>query len=145
MLSRYLVGVDMEHTAEIEVIKKELRTTQDSVLLIHSDLKQMSGGIAEMASSMKIMVEVQSDLRLMNERIESRHLAQKEINSLIHARIDATNKILKDKSEVVEKEARNGQFAYDVIKWIGITVGGILTASAVGAWLWVIAHTTPAN
>lgn len=132
----------MEHKEEIEVIKKELRTTQDSVLLIHNDLKQMSRGISEMATAMKVMVEVQSDIRIMNERAESRHNAQKDVNSLLHSRIDSVNKVVKDKSMIVEKEARNGQLAYDVIKWAGLTIGGLLVTSAVGAWLWVVAHST---
>jgi hypothetical protein len=68
----------MEHAVEIDNIKKDLRVTQDSVLLIHQDLKQMSKGISEMAVSMKIMVDVQSDMRLMTERAESRYIAQKE-------------------------------------------------------------------
>ncbi len=128
----------MEHINEIEGIKKELRTTQDSVLLIHNDLRQMSKGIDEMASSMKIIADVQSDMRLMNERIESRHLAQKEANSLLHSRIDATNKVIADKSLIVENGARNGNIAYNILKWIGIAVGTVLIGSIVGSWLYVV-------
>ena len=129
----------MEHAVEIDNIKKDLRVTQDAVLLIHQDLKQMSHGITEMASSMKIMVEVQSDMRLMNERAESRYLAQKETNSRLDLRIDATNKTIKDKSELVEKQANQGSVAYAIIKWTGITIGSILLASVVGSWLYIIA------
>jgi hypothetical protein len=129
----------MEHAVEIDNIKKDLRVTQDAVLLIHQDLKQMSSGITEMASSMKIMVEVQSDMRLMNERAESRYLAQKGVNDLLHLRIDATNKVVSDKSELIGKQASQGSVAYNIIKWIGITIGSILLASVVGSWLYVIA------
>ena len=129
----------MEHAVEIDNIKKDLRVTQDAVLLIHKDLQLMSSGITEMASSMKIMVEVQSDMRLMNERSESRYLAQKSTNELLHLRIDATNKVIKDKSETVEKQAERGDIAYSIVKWVGITIGGILLTSAVGSWLYVIA------
>jgi len=129
----------MEHAVEIDNIKKDLRVTQDSVLLIHQDLKQMSKGISEMAVSMKIMVEVQSDMRLMNERAESRYLAQKETNSRLDLRIDVANKTIKDKSELVEKQAQQGSIAYAIIKWTGGVIGGILLASAIGSWLYVIA------
>ena len=125
----------MEHAEEIDNIKKDLRITQDSVLLIHQDLKQMSKGIGEMASSMKIMVEVQSDMRLMNERIESRHLNQKDTNSRLDKRIDETNKTISTNMS----KAENGDIAYSIIKWLGITVGGLLVASLVASWLYVVA------
>jgi hypothetical protein len=129
----------MEHAVEIDNIKKDLRVTQDAVLLIHQDLKQMSSGITEMASSMKIMVEVQSDMRLMNERAESRYLAQKATNTRIDARIDMTNKEIKDKSETIEKQAEHGDIAYNIIKWTGGIIGGLLLASVVGSWLYIVA------
>ena len=129
----------MEHAMEIDNIKKDLRITQDSVLLIHQDHKQMTKGISEMASSMKIMVDVQSDMRLMNERAEARHQAQKETNARIDLRIDATNKVIKDKSELIEKQAEHGDIAYSILKWSGTIVGGIILTSAVGSWLYVVA------
>jgi tetrahydromethanopterin S-methyltransferase subunit F len=129
----------MEHAAEIDNIKKDLRITQDSVLLIHQDLKQMSKGIGEMAISMRTMVEVQSDMRLMNERIESRHLAQKETNNRLDLRIDSTNKAIKDKSELIGRQAQQGSVAYNILKWLGITVGALLIASVVASWLYVVA------
>jgi len=129
----------MEHAVEIDNIKKDLRVTQDSVLLIHKDLQRMSDGITEMASAMKIMVDVQSDMRLMNERIESRHIAQRETNNRLDVRIDATNKVIKDKLELVEKQANQGSVAYNIIKWIGITIGSLLLTSVVGSWLYIIA------
>jgi regulator of replication initiation timing len=125
----------MEHAVEIDNIKKDLRITQDSVLLIHQDLKQMSKGIGEMASSMKIMVEVQSDMRLMNERIESRHLAQKDTNNRLDKRIDETNKTISTNMS----KAENGDIAYSIIKWIGIAIGSLLIASIVASWLYVVA------
>jgi len=125
----------MEHAVEIDNIKKDLRITQDSVLLIHQDLKQMSKGIGEMASSMKIMVEVQSDMRLMNERIESRHLAQKETNNRLDKRIDETNKTIS--TNMIKAE--NGDIAYSIIKWIGIAIGSLLITSIVASWLYVVA------
>ena len=129
----------MEHAVEIDNIKKDLRITQDSVLLIHQDLKQMSKGIGEMALSMKIMVDVQSDMRLMNERAESRYQAQKATNARIDARVDMTNKEIKDKSETIEKQAEHGDIAYSVLKWIGGIIGGLILTSTVGSWLYVIA------
>ena len=129
----------MEHAVEIDNIKKDLRVTQDSVLLIHQDLKQMSRGITEMAVSMKVMVDVQSDMRLMQERIESRHLAQKATNERLDARIDTTNKAIKDKSEIVGKQAERGDVAYSILRWAGMIIGGIILTSLVGSWLYVIA------
>jgi hypothetical protein len=129
----------MEHAVEIDNIKKDLRVTQDSVLLIHQDLKQMSKGISEMAVSMKIMVDVQSDMRLMTERAESRYLAQKETNNRLEARIDITNSAIEDKSELIGKQAQQGSVAYNIIKWVGITIGSLLLTSVVGSWLYVVA------
>jgi hypothetical protein len=128
----------MEHAVEIENIKKDLRVAQDSVLLIHQDLKQMSRGITEMASSMKVMVEVQSDMRLMNDRAESRYLTQKVTNERLDLRIDATNKTIKDKSDVIETQARNGDAAYTALKWIAGILGTLLITSAFGSWLYVL-------
>jgi|688.fasta_scaffold841681_2 hypothetical protein len=129
----------MEHAVEIDNIKKDLRVTQDSVLLIHQDLKQMSKGISEMAVSMKIMVDVQSDMRLMTERAESRYIAQKETNNKLDMRIDAVNSAIEDKSELIGKQAQQGSVAYNIIKWIGITIGSLLLTSVVGSWLYVVA------
>ena len=129
----------MEHAIEIDNIKKDLRVTQDSVLLIHQDLKAMSKGISEMASSMKIMVEVQSDMRIMNERIEQRHSAQKEINKLTKEDIDTINLRITGKCSIVENQARNGEVAYNVLKWIGITFGTLICGSLFGTWLYVVA------
>lgn len=129
----------MEHAVEIDNIKKDLRVTQDSVLLIHQDLKQMSRGITEMATSMKVMVDVQSDMRIMNERAEARHQAQKTANDLLHVRIDATNKVIQDKSEIIEKQARNGETAYGILKWAGGIIGGAMLLAALGSWVYVLA------
>jgi hypothetical protein len=125
----------MEHAVEIDNIKKDLRVTQDSVLLIHQDLKQMSKGISEMAVSMKIMVDVQSDMKLMNERAESRYLAQKDTNNKLDKRIDETNKTISTNMG----KAENGDIAYSIIKWFGITVGGLLVTSLIASWLYVVA------
>jgi hypothetical protein len=129
----------MEHAVEIDNIKKDLRITQDSVLLIHQDLKQMSKGISEMASSMKIMVEVQSDMRLMNERIESRHMAQKDINKLTQDGLDNINTRISTKCSIVESQARDGRTAYNILKWIGITFGTLVCGSVFVTWLYVVA------
>jgi hypothetical protein len=128
----------MDDATEIDTLKKELRNTQDSVLLIHSDLKQMSSGIGEMAASMKVMVQVQSDMRLMNERIETRHQAQKEINSLLHARIDATNSGIKDKSKILEEQASKGNSAYTFLMWVGGVIGTLIVGTAFTVFLWAL-------
>lgn len=128
-----------QHAVEIDNLKKDLRVTQDSVLLIHQDLKTMSKGISEMASSMKIMVDVQSDMRLMNERIESRHMAQKDINKLTKEDIDNINNRISTKCSIVEEQARDGKVAYNILKWIGITFGTLICGSLFGTWLYVVA------
>jgi hypothetical protein len=128
----------MEHAMEIDNIKKDLRVTQDSVLLIHQDLKQMSRGITEMASSMKVMVDVQSDMRLMNERAESRYLAQKATNERLDLRIDKTDKVINDKSELIEKQAEHGDIAYSILKWTGGIIGSAMLVAALGSWAYVL-------
>lgn len=128
----------MEHAIEIDNIKKDLRITQDSVLLIHQDLKQMSTGISEMALSMKVMVEVQSDMRLMNERAESRYLAQKATNERIDARIDTSNKRIEVKAELIESKAEHGDIAYSILKWVGGIIGTLIVGAAFTSWVYVL-------
>jgi len=128
----------MVEVEEIDNIKKELRVTQDSVLLIHNDLKQMGTGINELASSMKIMVAVQSDMRLMNERIETRYLAQKDVNNVLHKRIDTTNATIKDKSMVIEAQAARGSSAYTFIMWLGGIIGTLMVGTAFTVFLWAL-------
>jgi hypothetical protein len=50
-----------------------------------------------------------------------------------------TNKEIKDKSETIEKQAEHGDIAYNIIKWTGGIIGGLLLASVVGSWLYIVA------
>jgi tetrahydromethanopterin S-methyltransferase subunit F len=54
-------------------------------------------------------------------------------------RIDAVNSAIEDKSELIGKQAQQGSVAYNIIKWIGITIGSLLLTSVVGSWLYVVA------
>jgi GTP cyclohydrolase III len=78
--------VDQEK--RFEKIEAEARVTQDSVLLIHNDLKTMSAALTKMANAVDIMANIQTDMRVMEERIESRHATQKSTNDRLDDRLD---------------------------------------------------------
>jgi len=115
--------------------EKEIRTTQDSVLLIHKDLQQMNQAMTKMANSVEILANVQTNQKVMEERCETRHNQIKDNLQLLHTRIDKVE--IKD-AEVANK-ADKGASAYTFMLWAGGIIGSLMIASAFGIWLWAIA------
>jgi len=130
-----------ENTERIDRLEKEVRVTQDSVLLIHKDLQQMSMAMTKMANSVEIMATLQTNQKVMEERCETRHTQLKEADKLLHSRIDACNldiKILNTKDESVAKEASKGSQAFTILVWVGGIFGSLLITTAFGIMLWAI-------
>ena len=124
---------DMER---IDKLEKEVRVTQDSVLLIHKDLQQMNQAMTKMANSVEILASIQTNQKVMEERCETRHNQMKDNIKLLHSRVDTVEK----KDEDVSKKADKGSVAYSVIVWAGGILGSLLLTSAFGVWLWAISQ-----
>jgi len=130
-----------ENTERIDRLEKEVRVTQDSVLLIHKDLQQMSMAMTKMANSVEIMATLQTNQKVMEERCETRHTQLKEADKLLHSRIDDCNldiKTLNTKDESVAKEASKGSQAFTILVWVGGIFGSLLITTAFGIMLWAI-------
>ena len=84
----------MTEDERLERLEEGLRTTQNSILLMSKDMHQMNTSITSIASSMKTLVEVQRDLRVMEERNENRHIQLKEKDKDIDARLQSSEKII---------------------------------------------------
>ena len=112
----------MPETARLDKLEDAVRKTQDSMLLMSKDVHQMNQSISSMAHSMELLAKVQQDVRVMEERNESRHLQLKEADKLIHTRIDA----LHTQKSRIEAKAEDGKRAYDILvqiaKWVGASV-----------------------
>lgn len=130
-----------ENTERIDKLEKEVRTTQDSVLLIHKDLQQISSAMTDLASSVKLMATIQTNQKVMEERCETRHSQLKEADKVLHARIDACNMAIKEsntKDEKVAEKASNGQTAFTILVWAGGILGTLVLTTAFGLFLWAV-------
>lgn len=125
----------MQDMERIEKLEKEVRVTQDSVLLIHKDLQQMNQAMTKMANSVEILATVQTHQKVMEERCETRHNQIKDNLKLLHNRIDR----VETKDEEVSKKADKGDTAYTIMVWAGGIIGSLMLTSAFGIWLWAIA------
>jgi peroxiredoxin family protein len=131
----------IENSERIDKLEKEVRITQDSVLLIHKDLQQMSVAMTKMATSMEVMATLQTNQKVMEERCETRHSQLKEADKVLHARIDMCNldiKAASTKDDDVAKEASRGQQAFTTLVWIGGILGSLLITTAFGLFVWAI-------
>jgi len=130
-----------ENTERIDKLEKEVRVTQDSVLLIHKDLQQMSIAMTKMATSMEVMATLQTNQKVMEERCETRHAQLKEADKVLHARIDMCNvdiKAANTKDEGVAKEASKGSQAFTILVWAGGILGSLMITTAFGIFIWAI-------
>lgn len=123
---------DMER---IEKLEKEIRVTQDSVLLIHKDLQQMNQAMTKMANSVEILASIQTNQKVMEERCETRHNQIKDNLKLLQSRVDK----VEEKDEEVARKADKGNTAYTIMVWAGGILGSLMLTSVFGIWLWVIA------
>lgn len=123
--------VEIERIAKIE---DGLRATQDNVLLIHNDLKQIGVAISDMAHGVKKLTDIQSDLRVMDERYESRYIQLREANKVIQHRVDDTVKSV----GIINNKAQNGNRAYEVLMFIAKTLGYSALTLIFGLTIYVI-------
>jgi SMC interacting uncharacterized protein involved in chromosome segregation len=100
----------------------------------HSDLKYIGKSVDKMANAMESLVTMQSDIRLMEERAETRHTAQKLANDLLHKRIDHQNLLLKE----TNTKAENGNLIYKVFINLAKTVGALMITTIFGIIIWAL-------
>ena len=112
----------MPETARLDKLEDAIRKTQDSMLLMSKDVHQMNQSISSMAHSMELLAKVQQDIRVMEERNESRYIQLKEADKVLHKRIDSISDL--------EAKANNGNRAYNILvqiaKWFGASVATVI-------------------
>jgi hypothetical protein len=59
----------MPETARLDKLEDSLRKTQDSMLLMSKDVHQMNMSINSIAKSIEVLVHIQQDLRVIDERL----------------------------------------------------------------------------
>ena len=104
----------MPETARLDKLEDSLRKTQDSMLLMSKDVHQMNMSINSIAKSIEVLVHIQQDLRVIEERNEQRHLQLKEADKVIHKRIDNL--------QVVVEEGVKPKTLKGVLTWVSITL-----------------------
>lgn len=126
----------MHEMERMEKLEKDLRVTQDSVLLIHKDLQQMNQAMTKMASSVEILANLQTNQKVMEERYETRHNQIKsDINGLGNRVM-----LLESRDETITKKADKGSTAFSILVWGGSIMGTLMISSIFGVWLWAIAQ-----
>ena len=103
----------MPETARLDKLEDSLRKTQDSMLLMSKDVHQMNMSINSIAKSIEVLVHIQQDLRVIEERNEQRHLQLKEADKVIHKRIDNLQAVVE---EGVKPKTLKG-----ILTWVSIT------------------------
>ena len=104
----------MPETARLDKLEDSLRKTQDSMLLMSKDVHQMNMSINSIAKSIEVLVHIQQDLRVIEERNEQRHLQLKEADKVIHRRLDNL--------QVVVEEGVKPKTLKGVLTWVSITL-----------------------
>ena len=104
----------MPETARLDKLEDSLRKTQDSMLLMSKDVHQMNMSINSIAKSIEVLVHIQQDLRVIEERNEQRHLQLKEADKVIHKRIDNL--------QVVVEEGVKPKTLKGILTWVSITL-----------------------
>ena len=132
----------MGEETRLDKLEDKFEQMSQNLLLFHNDLKNIGTAVQDLASSMKAMVQMQSDVRVMEERYETRHKALKEADTLLHTRLDEL-KAMMSENEANQKETVNnaslGAIAYKFLIWAGAIIGGLMLTSAFGVWVWAIA------
>jgi hypothetical protein len=125
---------DIQGHSRIDKIEDALRKTQDSMLLMGKDVHSMNLSITSIAKSMETLVELQQNMKLMEERAETRHQQLKDADKTIHIRLDSLHSRISDAAG----KADNGERAYSILvsiaKWLGASAVTVL----VGLFVYVI-------
>ncbi len=124
----------MQDELRLGRLEDGLRQTQDSILLMGKDIHQMNLSITSIASSMKSLVEVQQDMKIMDERYETRHRQLKESDDLLHRRIDTLAKT----KDGIESKADNGNRAYNILLFMAKALGTLVVGMLFGMIVWLI-------
>lgn len=136
------MGVMMPDEVRLNKLEDKVDKMSESVLVFHNDLKNIGTAVQDLAASMKAMVQMQSDVRVMEERYETRHKALKEADTLLHSRIDDLKELIETYEESQKDTVTNallGARAHKFLIWSGGIIGTLMITSAFGAWMWVIA------
>lgn len=132
----------MPDEVRLNKLEDKMEAMSQSVLVFHNDLKNIGTAVQDLASSMKAMVQMQSDVRVMEERYETRHKALKEADTLLHSRIDDLKALIEAYEESQKDTVTNaalGARAYKFLIWAGGIIGVLMLTSAFGVWMWAIA------
>lgn len=122
-------GFEEKRFKELEAT---VRDTQESILLMGRDMHQMSQNVTSIATSMKTLVQVQQDMKVQEERNESRHKQLRDADKVLHLRVDT----IMEAKKIIEVKADNGNRAYNMILWAGKIIGSSLLLTAVGVLIW---------
>lgn len=113
----------------LDRLESGLRSTQDSILIMGKDIHSLTVSTQSIADSMSVLVKIEQNQAVMEERWETRHVQLKEADKLLHERVD-------DLEEKVDKRYRE----LDVISffsrhpWWTIATGIGLYALAIKEW-----------
>jgi len=122
----------------LDKVEKELRSTQDNVLLIHKDLQVISSSLVDMATAMKAMAEMQSDMKVFEERMETRSKDNKEAHTLLHNRIDTCYLRIDNHHKVIEEIEPKVNSTYGTLIFIAKALGGAALTMLFGLVIWAI-------
>lgn len=118
----------------IDKLEQSMHKTNEAVLLMGKDVHQLTQSVSSIAASMEVLVKVQQDLRIMEDRNESRNTQLKDSVKLLHDRIDRVNL----RVDNTEKVAENGESAYDILVFVAKTLGSIALAGFAGLMYYLI-------
>jgi hypothetical protein len=116
-----------ERDERIDRLEKEFSS-------FHSDLKYIGRSVDKMATAMESLASMQSDFRVMDERAETRHSAQKVANDLLHSRIDHCS----ERAKGIELDAYKGSVAHKILLGIGKTLGALAITTVFGLIIWAL-------
>lgn len=126
----------MPETARLDKLEEAVRKTQDSMLMMSKDVHQMNQSITSIATSMKSLVQLQQDMKVMEERAESRYSQLKESDKVLHIRVDT----LATARATIESNAELGKIAYNVLLFIAKTLGGATLLTLLSLVIWAIQY-----
>ena len=72
----------------MEQVEEKIRKVEDTVLLMHGDLKNIDKNTKEMSKALTVLADLHTQHKVLEERTELRHKESKEQVKHIHERID---------------------------------------------------------
>lgn len=114
---------------EVASLRTEINNTKLDIGFIHKDLQNINQSMAKIANAVEVLASVQMNIKVLEERSETRHKDNKEMFKLLHSRIDETNKTVKElhqEDDDYRKDVSKGTLAYKAMLWFLGTVGTLL-------------------